>query len=77
VKSGMSIRDAENEFGIPKSTIPDNAAGDHGSVMGQPLQAERGGGEHKLLADWGFPFTSVDLCHFVKSIQMYPLCLRA
>ncbi len=36
VKSGMSIRDAGNKFGIPKSTIRDNASGDHGSVMGQP-----------------------------------------
>ena len=37
VKSGMSIRDAESEFGIPKSTICDNAAGDHSNAnIGQP-----------------------------------------
>jgi hypothetical protein len=72
VKSGMSIQDVENEFGIPKSTICDNASCDHDSVMGQPPKLN----EVKeimlkelvmLLADWGFPFPSVDLCNLVKS----------
>ena len=41
VKNGMSIRDAETEFGIPKSTIRDKASGDHGSVMGHPPSLTR------------------------------------
>jgi hypothetical protein len=36
VKSGMSIQDTENKFGIPKSTICDNASCDHNSVVDRP-----------------------------------------
>jgi hypothetical protein len=73
VKSAMSIRDAESEFGIPKSTICDNAAGDHSNAnIGQPNELNEVEESMlkefvKLLADWGFPFTSADLCHFVKA----------
>ncbi len=73
VKSGMSIRDTESEFGIPKSTIRDNAASDHSNAnIGQPPELNEVGESMlkefvQLLADWGFPFTSADLCHFVKA----------
>ena len=71
VKGGMSIRVAEDTFGIPHSTIRDHASGDHGSMMGHPPELNEVEEAMlkdmvKLLADWGFPFTSVDLCHFVK-----------
>jgi hypothetical protein len=71
VKSGMSIRDAESEFGMPKSTIRDNAAGDHiNANIGQPPELNKVEESMlkefvKLLADWGFPFTSAHL---------WPLC---
>ena len=62
VKAGMSIREAEAQFGVPHSMIRDRASGDHGSRIGHPpeLTMEE---ENiivdmvKLLCDWGFPFT--------------------
>ena len=68
----MSARVAEENFGIPHSTIRDRAAGDHGSQMGHPpmlneVEESMLKSMVKMLADWGFPFTSVDLCHFVSA----------
>jgi hypothetical protein len=80
VKSGISISDAKNKFGIPKSTICDNFAGDHGSLMGQPLEQNKVKESMleeimKLLADWGFLLTSVDLATLSSQFkcEVYPM----
>jgi hypothetical protein len=71
-EDGLSLRQASELFNVPKSTIKDHLDDDHSSNMGRPtvLSAEE---EVQLLekiqvlADWGFPLTGQDVCHFVKS----------
>jgi hypothetical protein len=70
-EDGLSLHQASKLFNVPKSTIKDHLDDDHSS-MGRPivLSAEE---EVQLLekiqvlADWGFPLTGQDVCHFVKS----------
>jgi hypothetical protein len=71
-EDGVSIREACKTYpNVARTTLGDRIAGRHGAVNGrQPeLTAEE---ESKivamvqLLSVWGFPFTSSDLCHFVK-----------
>jgi hypothetical protein len=73
VSSGtMSLRQAQEEFGVPKSTLNDRSTGSHSNKQGAPpiltpeeedLMCEM----VKILAAWGFPFSGQDLCYFVKS----------
>jgi 4-hydroxybenzoate polyprenyltransferase len=72
LKGGMSSRAVAEQFGIPKTTILDRATGLHGDKMGQPpvLTDE----EEQMICEmvvlmgqWGFPFTGVDLRHFIKA----------
>jgi hypothetical protein len=71
-EEGLSLRQASERFNVPKSTIKDHLADSHSSDIGRPtvLSKEE---EIQLLeriqvmADWGFPLTGRDLCHFVKS----------
>jgi hypothetical protein len=72
VKNGISIREACRIYGVPRTTLGDRLAERHGTVNGR--QPELTADEEKrivamaqLLSIWGFPFTSVDLCHFVKN----------
>jgi hypothetical protein len=72
VKNGISIREACRIYGVPRTTLGDRLAERHGTVNGR--QPELTAEEEKrivamaqLLSIWGFPFTSVDLCHFVKN----------
>jgi hypothetical protein len=73
VKSGMSIRDMETKFGVPKSTNHDNASGDHSSVMGQPIELNEVEENMlkelmKQLADRGVPLHLCGpppLCHVI------------
>ena len=71
VKDGMSYRRAEAEFGVPRATIKDHVSEVHVGQVGHPTELSQ---EEeimikdmiKLLSEWGFPFSGVDLCHFVK-----------
>ncbi len=72
VKEGMSLRKAEAEFGIPKSTIKDNLNKEEKKPMGRPPvlteMEERMMLEYiKILADWGFPMDGQDIRYFVKT----------
>ena len=71
-QDGVSIREACWMYGVPRTTLGDRIAERHGNINGRKpeLTAEE---ENKIVAMvqlmsiWGFPFTSSDLCHFVKS----------
>jgi transposase len=71
-EEGLSLRKASEKYNVPKSTIKDYLSDGHGSAMGRPtvLSDEE---EVQLLekievlANWGFPLSQRDLCHFVKS----------
>jgi hypothetical protein len=71
-EEGLSLRQASERFGVPKSTILDHMMDGHGTDIGRPpiltkeeeLQLLE---KIQILADWGFPLTGRDLCHFVKS----------
>ena len=72
MKAGMSARAASERYGIPRSTLLDRCAGVHSAKQGRPTVLKE---EEEavivemllLLGEWGFPFTSEDLRHFVKS----------
>jgi len=67
----MSVREAAKLYGVPRTTLQDrlNGAGDKDGRPTALSVAEEAEivGMVKLLGIWGFPFTSTDLCHFVKS----------
>jgi hypothetical protein len=67
----MSIREASRKFNVPRTTLGDHIMERHGTTNGRKpeLSAEEEKmivERVKLLGVWGFPFTSTDLCHFVK-----------
>jgi len=68
----MTVREAAKKFEVPKSSLHDRATGAHGDRDGRPAELsmveERMIVERlKVLAAWGFPVTSSDLRHLVKS----------
>ena len=72
LNNGMSGRQCEEQFGIPRKTISDRASGLHGSKIGQP--AVLSDEEEAMMVDmillmskWGFPFSGDDLRYFVKA----------
>jgi hypothetical protein len=73
VKSGLNMRQAEKEFGVPKATINDHKQNDHiGDSIGQSPVLSKEEEElliqHvQLMVDWGFPFSGVDLRFFVQA----------
>lgn len=72
VKDGMSLRKAEEEFSIPKSTIKDNLEKEQLKPIGRPpvltdVEEKMLLEYVDLLATWGFPMDGEDIRHFVKS----------
>jgi hypothetical protein len=72
VKNGISVREASKDCSVPKSTLMDRISGAHSSQQGRPTVLTPEEEELivemlTLLADWGFPFSRDELCHFVKS----------
>ena len=72
LRGGMSSRNVEAQFGIPRKTVMDRAAGLHGDTIGQPpvlsmQEEEMICSMVVLLSDWGFPFNGDDLRYFVKA----------
>ena len=68
----MTVREAAKEFGVPRSTLQDRLNDRHGVKSGRPTTLSAAEEEEivamiKLLGIWGFPFTSTDLCHLVKT----------
>jgi hypothetical protein len=71
-EEGQSVRAAALEYGVPRTTLQDRVTDVHGPQHGRPTHLhpdeEELLVEHiKLLADWGFPMTQVDVTVFVKS----------
>jgi transposase len=69
---GLSLRVASERYNVPKSTIKDHLADGHGSVIGRPTVLSQEEEDQllekiQILAEWGFPLTERDLCHFVKT----------
>jgi hypothetical protein len=71
VKGGLSVRKASLMYGVPRATMQDRISELHSSRQGRPpvltpeeeeMIVER----LKIMADWGFPFNTENLCHFVK-----------
>ncbi len=67
----MSVREAAHEFKVPKSTISDRIQGKHES-LGRPTELSAEEEEIlverlTLMADWGFPLTSTDLCILIQA----------
>lgn len=73
VKEGlMSVRGAAQHFDIPKSTIYNRIKEVHSAAHGRPTILTDKEETYicemvKQAAEWGFPFTEVDLRHFVKT----------
>lgn len=72
VQSGMKLRDAQDEFGIPKSTLNRKINGKQPKVQGGQTCLSREEEEvfvnHLImLSEWGFPFSKLDLRLTVKS----------
>lgn len=72
IDGGMSVRDAAKQFGVPRTTLQDRLTKKHGETCGRPTTLSTEEEKEivamvKLLGIWGYPFTSTDLCHFVKS----------
>jgi hypothetical protein len=67
-----TVKEAVLEYGVPPTTLQDRVTDVHGPQHGRPTHLhpdeEELLVEHiKLLADWGFPRTQVDVTMFVKS----------
>ena len=70
IQEGMSKRDAEKEFGIPKTTLGRRLKG-ASNKPGQPpvlTMLEENIVDHiQLMCRWGFPLDGSDLRYIVKS----------
>lgn len=72
VQSGMSIRNAAELYGVPKSTLQNRVKNVHSDTHGRPTVLTQDEETYlvemvKQCADWGFPFTEFDLQMFVKT----------
>jgi transposase len=71
-EQGYSVRKASEEFNVPKSTIQDGLAEGHDHKIGRPMVLSEVEEDMlvellQIMANWGFPLSQMDLCHFVKS----------
>lgn len=71
VWGGMSSRDAEKKFGMPKSTIMKKKKGLNPKEPGRPPVFSIAEKEEikkciEMTAEWGFPLTSTDVMFIVK-----------
>ena len=72
LQGGMSLRDAQTTFNIPKSTLNRKLRGKQMKLIGRPTslseQEENAFVKHLIVvAEWGFPFSSLDLRMMVKA----------
>ena len=72
IHGGMSIREASSEFNIPKSTIHRKFKGLQMKPIGRPPglspEEEKSFVHHLIaVAEWGFPFSNLDLRLMVKA----------
>ena len=68
----MSVREAAKHFEVPRSTLQDKLNMAHPKNDGGPTvlseeEEKRIVAMMLLMSEWGFPWTSSDLCHFVKA----------
>ena len=71
IKDGLSIRQAEEEYGIPKSILGRRSKGQGAKPKGHPcvLSKELESTLEKALltcADWGYPLSVFEVRHFLK-----------
>ena len=72
LREGMSIRDAEKIFNIPKSTLHRKLRGHQMKPIGHPTSLSKPEEisfvRHLIVvAEWGFPFSNLDLRLMVKA----------
>ena len=68
----MSVREAAKHFAVPRSTLQDKLNMAHPKKDGGPTvlnekEEKRIVAMMLLMSKWGYPWTSSDLCHFVKT----------
>ena len=68
----MSVREQAKHFEVPRSTLQDKLNMAHPKNDGGPTvlseeEEKRIVAMMLLMSEWGFPWTSSDLCHFVKA----------
>ena len=68
----MSVREAAKHFEVPRSTLQDKLNMAHPKNDGGPTvlseeEEKRIVAMMLLMSEWGFPWTSSDLCYFVKA----------
>jgi hypothetical protein len=69
----LTVRAAAERYGVPRSTLQDKCKGIHEHRHGRPTVLSEAEESHLannillLSAEWGFPFSHVDLKHFIKS----------
>jgi hypothetical protein len=67
----MSLRDAQKEYGVPKTTLIDRLAGRRGAKLGRTTVLSEEEEEYLVerilvMGEWGFPLAKRDLTHIVK-----------
>jgi hypothetical protein len=68
----MSLREAAQHYGVPKTTLIDRLANRYSDKLGHPTELSK---EEEailverliILGEWGFPLSSHDLTHLVKN----------
>jgi hypothetical protein len=67
----MTLRDAQREYGVPKTTLIDRLAGRRGAKLGRTTVLSEEEEEYLVerilvMGEWGFPLAKRDLTHIVK-----------
>ena len=67
----MTLRDAQKEYGVPKTTLIDRLAGKRGAKLGRTTVLSEEEEEYLVerilvMGEWGFPLAKRDLTQIVK-----------